>query len=295
MIEKYRGEQPLPKGLSQKDKNKTTNRLGCLILILFGLFWFLVPFPGFLYNWEQRRIGNVTSTAEHIRTALADYAEKHPDHRYPEDIPDYATLHTIVNKHGGSLPDKQSAAAIAQIHYILDYGKGYNLTIEVEAKNKERFLLITPEGVTRHSEIITPSKGYEAKEIAQDSRFIIDNNKMVIDTKTGLMWAYKDNGYDINWNDAKKYCTSYKGGEYSDWRMPTISELSSIHDKSKKNRYGYYVSPLIGISECCVWTSEIRGSDAARFDFHVAIQHWHWASQSSVSNFGRALPVRSSK
>lgn len=50
----------------------------------------------------------------------------------------------------------------------------------------------------------------------------------VIDPSTRLMWAARDNGSDINWNDAKRYCETYRGGGYSDWRMPTVAELKSL-------------------------------------------------------------------
>ncbi|MDM8555951.1 hypothetical protein QUF75_14575 [Desulfococcaceae bacterium HSG7] len=160
-----------------------TNYLGGWLCLVFVGILSSMTVPGYLAYMEQQRFREATSVVEHFRTALEDYADKHPDHRYPEVIPDYATLRTIINKHGGSLPEKQSEAAIAQIYYILDYGKEYNLTIEVDVVRSEKFLLITPEGVTSHSKIVTSSKGYKAQEIAQDNRFII-NNKMVADTKT---------------------------------------------------------------------------------------------------------------
>jgi Protein of unknown function (DUF1566) len=50
-------------------------------------------------------------------------------------------------------------------------------------------------------------------------------NNVVIDTKTNLMWAAMDNGQDIDAYKAKAFCEDYKGGGYSDWRLPTYSEL----------------------------------------------------------------------
>jgi hypothetical protein len=55
-----------------------------------------------------------------------------------------------------------------------------------------------------------------AKETARDGRFIAYDNGTVLDTKTSLMWAAKDNGTDINWQNAKTYCENYHGGGYSD-------------------------------------------------------------------------------
>jgi hypothetical protein len=52
------------------------------------------------------------------------------------------------------------------------------------------------------------------------------------DPSTGLMWAAKDNGYDITWGKAMKYCQNLSSAGYSDWRLPTIDELQGIYDGS---------------------------------------------------------------
>jgi len=51
-----------------------------------------------------------------------------------------------------------------------------------------------------------------AKEIKRDGRFIAYDDGTVLDTKTNLMWAAKDNGSNINWQGAKSYCENYRGG-----------------------------------------------------------------------------------
>jgi hypothetical protein len=53
-----------------------------------------------------------------------------------------------------------------------------------------------------------------------------------IDPSTGLMWAAKDNGRDITWGKAIKFCSNLRLAGYSDWRLPTIDELSNIYDGS---------------------------------------------------------------
>jgi hypothetical protein len=69
-----------------------------------------------------------------------------------------------------------------------------------------------------------------AGESARDGRFIAYDNGTVSDTRTGLMWAAKDNGSKINWANAKSYCENYRGGGYTDWRMPTQDELAELYD-----------------------------------------------------------------
>jgi len=71
------------------------------------------------------------------------------------------------------------------------------------------------------------------KEIGKDGRFTAYDDGTVLDTRTGLMWAAKDNGADINWPNAKRYCENYRGGGYTDWRMPTQDELAGLYDSSK--------------------------------------------------------------
>jgi hypothetical protein len=52
------------------------------------------------------------------------------------------------------------------------------------------------------------------------------------DPSTGLMWAGKDNGKDLNWHQTTKYCSVLRLAGYSDWRLATIDELEAIYDKS---------------------------------------------------------------
>lgn len=53
-----------------------------------------------------------------------------------------------------------------------------------------------------------------------------------VDPSTGLMWAGKDNGKDITWKNAMKYCRDMRLAGYSDWRLPTVDELQGIYDGS---------------------------------------------------------------
>jgi hypothetical protein len=56
-----------------------------------------------------------------------------------------------------------------------------------------------------------------------------------VDPSTGLMWAWRDNGADINWRKATKYCDDLRLAGFSDWRLPTIDELEGIYDKSAES------------------------------------------------------------
>jgi hypothetical protein len=123
-------------------------------------------------------------------------------------------------------------------------------------------------------------------------RFMDAKGGVVLDTKTNLMWASRDNGSNINWFSAKNYCENYRGSGYTDWRMPTQDELAGLYDRSSNGK-NYNLTNLIELTDCCPWASETRGSDAAYFRFSNGGRYWN--PQSFGDAFHRALPVRSGK
>ncbi len=135
-----------------------------------------------------------------------------------------------------------------------------------------------------------------AAETGRDGRFIAYNNGTVLDTKTNLMWASKDNGNNINWANAKSYSENYRGGGYTDWRMPTQDELAGLYDAGKtyKSDCGtnVHLTELIRLTCSWAWASETRGSDAASFYFGNGKRYWH---HRSIGDIYRALPVRFGK
>jgi hypothetical protein len=143
---------------------------------------------------------------------------------------------------------------------------------------------------------VTPENATSG-ETGKDGRFIAYDNGTVLDTKTKLMWAAKDNGGNINWVNAKSYCKNYRGGGYSDWRMPTQDEMVTLYDEGKTYKsgcgYNVHLTELIRITCTWAWISEISGSEAAAF-INFNNGGGDWTPRSSEVNF-RALPVRSGK
>ncbi|MEI6313353.1 MAG: DUF1566 domain-containing protein [Syntrophus sp. (in: bacteria)] len=134
-----------------------------------------------------------------------------------------------------------------------------------------------------------------AAEIARDGRFIAYDNGTVLDTKTKLLWAAKDNGSNINWANAEAYCENYRGGGYTEWRMPTLDELESLYDDAKTYKsdcgFNVHLTELIRLTCISPWASGTSGSAAARFRYYDGTRYWYpqWSD-----DFIRALPVRRS-
>jgi hypothetical protein len=109
------------------------------------------------------------------------------------------------------------------------------------------------------------------------------------------MWAARDNGHDINWVNAKSYCENYRGGGYTDWRMPTQDELAGLYDRANTYqpdcKINVHLTQLIRLTCFTLWASEIRGDDSVNFNFFNGNRGWITKSFNS----GTALPVRSGK
>ncbi|MEE9913466.1 MAG: DUF1566 domain-containing protein [Deltaproteobacteria bacterium] len=135
---------------------------------------------------------------------------------------------------------------------------------------------------------------------AADDRFVVHHgNQTVWDSRTNLMWAIKDNGSDISWTGAKSYCENYQAGGYRDWRLPTNDELASLYHADKTfpapcagNFNIHVVTDLIKLTCFAAWSSGMRGTDAAHYNFVYGQEFWYLQSHT----YGmRALPVRSGK
>ena len=144
------------------------------------------------------------------------------------------------------------------------------------------------------------SNSSRVKVVARDGRFVAYDNGTVADTDTGLMWAAKDNGGPITWGKAKSYCRNYRGGGYTDWRMPTQGELTSLYDPKVTNDHpptggckgGCHITNLIYLTCCPVW--EWNGISEVSSFFHFNLGPKGWRDQS-LTYHPRALPVRSAR
>lgn len=124
-----------------------------------------------------------------------------------------------------------------------------------------------------------------AKEINRYGLFIVYSDGTVLDTRTKLMWAAKDNGSNVNWREAKQYCQSYNGGGYTDWRMPTQAELTGLYASGAHRE-------VIALTGHWVWASETRDNTAAYFLFNLGLRYW---IDPSYTTSLRALPVRTGR
>ena len=91
------------------------------------------------------------------------------------------------------------------------------------------------------------------------------------DPSTGLMWAGKDNGKDVSWNKAMKYCRALQLSGYSDWRLANIGELAGIYDKDASARG-------LGVYETEPTTWHVKGN--------LFLTAYEWSSRPVLDDRG---------
>ena len=130
------------------------------------------------------------------------------------------------------------------------------------------------------------------------------------DPSTGLMWAGRDNGKDVRWKGAVKYCRDLRLAGQSDWRLATLAELGAIYDPNanvpglagsgKDNLFTYHVKGNLFLTGD-EWSSERINDDrgqpsgyARYFDFNEGRSKEDPISFPYSYSLMRALCVRGS-
>ncbi len=93
-----------------------------------------------------------------------------------------------------------------------------------------------------------------------------DNHDGTIsDLNTGIMWEKRSESINEDWDDATKYCASLSTGGYSDWRLPTLFEISTLYAYFKAITARYEVLTHYFPSFSGGWTKEKRDNNNPLF------------------------------
>ncbi len=130
-------------------------------------------------------------------------------------------------------------------------GQSAAKTGDVDGARKayERFLEIEPRGeLAEHTRRILA-------QFANDSRAAEGRRKAQEEAIRGLQWADADNGANINWIEADRYCTNKGSG----WRLPTMDELQASYELGHTTPCGDYtckVSSNSRLTAPTFWSGE---------------------------------------
>jgi len=135
------------------------------------------------------------------------------------------------------------------------------------------------------------------------SRWVAGEAGVVEDRQTGLQWTRQDNGSDLDWDAARRYCLSKRQG----WRLPEIEELASLYRKpvAGADHTGpdgvacggsiCRVASLFRLGDSWFWSSTVvgpDGSDGTELAWGLQLSNGARTQSVMVAGFGRALCVR---
>ena len=101
-------------------------------------------------------------------------------------------------------------------------------------------------------------KGWRPREYLKND-FEVQGD-VVIDAATGLTWQKFGSPNEITYRDAQAYIDKLnreRFGGYADWRLPTIPELISLLEPTKKNG-DLYIAPVFDKTQRWCWSTDLR-------------------------------------
>lgn len=188
---------------------------------------------------------------------------------------------------------------LAEVQKADDAKEAERTRLAAEAKQREEAQRVEAARVVTANRMAKEQRQAEAARLAaekpraSEKRFVANGDGTVSDSKTGVVWADRDNGSNVNWDTARQYCA----GKGAGWQLPTVAQLQGLFDASGKYTqrclsWTCPVTPLIRLSSIAPWSSETNGSfEAWIVDLTVGTRYSNPVAGAYVN---RALCVRRS-
>ena len=135
----------------------------------------------------------------------------------------------------------------------------------------------------------------------EKSRFLKRDDGTIYDSVTSVTWmandSFLDLDRDVSYSEADDYVketNNKKAGGYSDWRIPSIQEASSIFNKEKLNKDSkggdiFLDSVFPPGAANCTWTSSTRGKEAQIMFYANGCPYWYEKNDKTISHAVRLI------
>ena len=135
----------------------------------------------------------------------------------------------------------------------------------------------------------------------EKSRFLKREDGTIYDSVTSVTWmandSFLDLERDVSYSEAEDYVketNKKKAGGYSDWRIPSIQEASSIFNKEKLNKDSkggdiFLDSVFPPGAANCTWTSSTRGKEAQIMFYANGCPYWYEKNDKTISHAVRLI------
>lgn len=103
-----------------------------------------------------------------------------------------------------------------------------------------------------YDSVLNPSGGYLNKFQSKD----INGDKVVVDNAAGLMWYPLQSDKAMRYSNVQAWINEFNRKNYAgynDWRVPTLEEVASLLEESKKSN-GLSIEPVFSSKAYLIWT-----------------------------------------
>ena len=135
----------------------------------------------------------------------------------------------------------------------------------------------------------------------EKSRFLKRDDGTIYDSVTSVTWmandSFLDLERDVSYSEAEDYVketNKKKAWGYSDWRIPSIQEASSIFNKEKLNKDSkggdiFLDSVFPPGAANCTWTSSTLGKEAQIMFYANGCPYWYEKNDKTISHAVRLI------
>lgn len=131
---------------------------------------------------------------------------------------------------------------------------------------------------------------------ANGNGFIICSD-LVLDGRSGLMWARNANIANLDWNKASEWIQDLNIGGFSDWRLPTKEEFKTFAERGGNSPLEWFTANgFYGVQDDGYWTGSTYGKDDSHGEaWYLHIRYGNFTPLSRYHFSWFVWPVSDSK